>query len=97
MDEKITVENVNLPGQMTQVSKAMYDVMLQAMWKVLPANSPGLTQNEIREAVVRHLPQDLFPGGAKAGLWVKIVQLDQETKANLIREASEPPRWHRAE
>lgn len=95
MNEKITVENVNVPGQTTQVSKAMYDVMLQAMWKVLPANSPGLTQNEIREAVVRHLPQDLFPGGAKAGVWAETVRLDQEAKGKIVRETNEPPRWHR--
>jgi len=95
-DEKITVENVNVPGYTTRVNKAMYDAMKEAMWKVLPSAAPGLTQNEIREAVVRHLPQDLFPGGARAGWWAKSVQLDQEAKGNLIREASKPLRWHRA-
>jgi Family of unknown function (DUF6958) len=95
MDEKITVENVNVPGNTIRVNKVMYDAMKEAMWKVLPSVAPGLTQNEIRRAVVRHLPQDLFPGGAKAGWWAKSVQLDQEAKGNLIREASKPLRWHR--
>lgn len=95
-DEKITVENVNVPGHTTRVNKAMYDAMKQAMWKALPSKPPGLTQNEIREAIVPHLSEDLFPGGAKAGWWAKTVQLDQEAKGNLVREASKPLRWHRA-
>lgn len=95
MEEKISVENVNVPGKTTRVSKAMYDAMQQVMLKVLPTKSPGLTQAEIRELVVPHLPKDLFPGGAKAGWWSKTVQLDQEAKGNLVREASKPLRWHR--
>ena len=95
-DEKITVQNVNVPGHTTRVSKAMYDAMKQAMWKVLPSKSPGLTQNEIREAVIPHLPEELFPGGTKVGWWAKTVQLDQEAKGSLVREAGKPLRWHRA-
>ena len=94
-NEKITVENVNVPGHTTRVDKAMYDAMKRVMWQVLPAKSPGLTQNEIREAVVPQLPEDLFPGGAKAGWWAKTVQLDQEAKGKLVREATKPLRWHR--
>lgn len=95
-DEMVTVENVNVRGYTTQVSKVMYDAMQQAMWKVLPSKSPGLTQAEIREAVVPYLPEDLFPGGAKAGWWAKAVQLDQEAKGSFVREATKPLRWHRA-
>ncbi len=56
MDEKILVKNVNVPGYSSQVSKVMYDAMLEAMWKVIPPVAPGLTQAEIRKAVVPHLP-----------------------------------------
>ena len=94
-DEKITMENVNVPGQTTRVNKAMYDAMQQAMWALLPTASPGLTQKEIYDAVIPYLPADLFPGGAKAGWWAKGVQLDQEAKGNLIREKSKPLRWYR--
>jgi hypothetical protein len=94
-EEKITVGSVNVPGYKAHVNKAMYDAMKQAMWKVLPSKSPGLTQDEIRKAVVPHLPKDLFPGGAKVGWWAKSVQLDQEAKGNLVREATKPLRWHR--
>ncbi len=31
MEEKISVENVNVPGYTTKVSKGMYEAMLQAM------------------------------------------------------------------
>jgi hypothetical protein len=95
-DEKITVENVNVPGRTTRVNKAMYEAMRVAMWKVIPSSSPGLTQSEIREAVIPHLPEDLYPGGAKVGWWAKTVQLDQEAKGTLVREATKPLRWHRA-
>jgi len=95
-DEKITVKNVNVPGQTTRVSKAMYEAMKQARWEILPSASPGLTQSEIREAVAPHLPEDLYPGGAKAGWWAKTVQLDQEVTGELIREDTKPLRWYRA-
>ncbi len=96
-DEKITIENVTSPGRTSRVNKVMYDAMKEAMWQVLPAASPGLTQKEIYDGVMAHLPEDLYPGGAKAGWWAKAVQLDQEAKGTLIREATKPLRWHRAE
>jgi hypothetical protein len=95
-DDKIVIENVNVPGSATRVSKAMYDAMQQAMWKVLPATAPGLTQSEIRDSVVPYLPEDLYPGGAKAGWWAKAVQLDLEAKGSVVREPTKPLRWHRA-
>lgn len=95
-DEKILVENVNVPGYTSRVDRAMYEAMKQAMWEVLPTQSPGLTQNEIREAVVPHLPEELYPGGAKVGWWAKTVQLDREAKGDLIREQTKPLRWYRA-
>ena len=89
-DDRIVIENVNVPGSTTRVSRAMYEAMRQAMWEVLPASAPGLTQSEICDAVVPHLPQDLYPGGSKA------VQLDLEAKGALVREPVKPLRWHRA-
>jgi hypothetical protein len=94
-EEKITVENVNVPGQGIRVSKIMYDAMKEALWQVLPTSPPGLTQREIQEAVLPHLPQDLYPGGSKSGWWFKTVQLDQEAKGNLVREPVKPLRWYR--
>ena len=92
--DRITVENVNVPGYRTRVDARMYHAMRQAMLRVLPSTAPGLTQVEIREAVVSHLPAELFPGGAKAGWWAKTVQLDLEAKGVVVREATKPLRWH---
>jgi hypothetical protein len=41
------------------------------------------------------LPSCPNPGGAKAGWWVKTVQLDQEAKGSVVREPGKPLRWHR--
>jgi len=95
IDDKIEVENVNVPGYTTRVNRVMYEAMHQALLKALPDRAPGLTQAEMVEAVKPFLPQDLFPGGAKAGWWMKSVQLDQEAKGTIVREAGKPLRWHR--
>jgi hypothetical protein len=92
---RIVVENVNHPGQSTRVDAAKYAAMRSALLKALPARAPGLTQAEMLHAVLRHLPREHFPGGAKAGWWAKTVQLDLEAKGLLVREASRPLRWHR--
>lgn len=93
--EKIAVENVNVPGTSTNVNAEKYNVMKKAFLKVLPSSSPGLTQNEILQAVKAHLPEEVFPGGATSGWWAKTVQLDLEAKGVVTREACKPLRWHR--
>jgi hypothetical protein len=49
----------------------------------------------MRVAVLPHLPQNLYPGGAKVGWWAKTVQLDLEAKGAIARESTKPLRWHR--
>jgi len=93
--ERITVENVNVPGYKTQLDATMYQAMRAALLKVLPSKEPGLTQDEMRRAVLPHLPKSHFPGGAKAAWWAKAVQLDLEAKGVVAREATKPLRWHR--
>lgn len=93
--ERVTVENVNVPGYTTSLDATMYQAMRAALLKVLPPKEPGLTQGEMRQAVLPHLPKDLFPGGAKAAWWAKSVQLDLEAKGVIAREATKPLRWHR--
>lgn len=92
--EKVTVENVNVPGKKYRVNANKYRAMKQAMLQALPKGEPGLTQAEIRQAVIPFLPEDLFPGGSTAGWWAKTVQLDLEAKGIVIREAKKPLRWH---
>lgn len=91
-NEKIGVENVNHPGHVTRVDADMYDAMKRAYLRVLPKTSPGLTLAEIRERLIAHLPEKLFPDGAKAGWWAKTVQLDLEAKGLAAREKTKPLR-----
>ena len=70
--------------------------MKRAFLKILPKTSPGLTVVEIQERVIAHLPEELFPGGAKAGWWTKAVQLDLEAKGIVAREKTKPLRLRKA-
>jgi hypothetical protein len=94
--DKIAVENVNVPGETTNVDAAKYRAMRKAFLKILPSGSPGLTQREILARVKAHLPASLFPGGATSGWWAKTVQLNLEAAGVVKRAARKPLRWHRA-
>ena len=94
--EKIEVQNVNVPGRTDRVDAGKYRAMKKALLKVLPESSPGLTQKEMMSLVKGHLPEELFPGGATAGWWVKTVQLDLEAKDQVFRENTKPLRWYKS-
>jgi hypothetical protein len=87
---KMKVENVLQPGKTYSVDAGKFEAMKAAYLKVLPKTAPGLTPAEIQKAVLPHLPQDLFPGGDKAGWWMKSVQLDQEAKGVITRGPGAP-------
>jgi hypothetical protein len=94
---RIAVENAMSPGHTYTVDVKKYNGMKSALLKVLPKKAPGLTGSEMSEAVLLHLPETEFPGGAKSGWWLKCVQLDLEAKGIVVRETSSKPlRWHRA-
>ncbi|MGH9461633.1 MAG: DUF6958 family protein [Vicinamibacteria bacterium] len=93
--EKIGVENVNHPGRVRHVDAETYEAMRRAFLRVLPKTSPGLTETEILERLITHLPQHLFPEGAGAGWWAKTVQLDLEAKGFVAREKTKPLRWRK--
>ena len=92
--EKVAVENINTPGKTSNVDASKYTAMKSALLSVLPKQTPGLSQREMMDAVLPHLPESLFPGGSTSGWWVKTVQLDLEAKGAVIRENSKPIRWH---
>lgn len=94
MSDKIEVENINTPGQVTRVDQAKYSAMKTALLKVLPNSVPGVTAKEAKAAALKHLPDDLFPQGATAGWWLKCVQLDLEAKGVVVRETTKPLRFH---
>jgi hypothetical protein len=93
--KRLPVENVNHPGRRRLVDAAMYQAMRRTLLRVLPSRNPGLTLAELFSAVVPLLPADLFPDGAKAGWWMKTVQLDLEAKKIIAREKTKPLRMHR--
>lgn len=92
---KTEIRNVNHPGQVNYVDANMYTAMRRAFLKVLPKTPPGLTEADIRGKVAAHLPQDLFPGGAKVGWWTKAIQLDLEARELVVREKTKPLRWRK--
>lgn len=93
--ERIEMLNVASPGHVVRVEKAKYDAMKNALLAAVPNGQPGLTVAEIKTRVLPLLPDDLFPGGAKAGWWLKGVQLDLEARGVIARENVKPLRLHR--
>jgi hypothetical protein len=93
--DKVAMENVNNPGRVERVDADKYNAMRRAILTVLPASSVGLTVAELKQCLLPLLPEDLFPGGAKAGWWLKGVQLDLEAKGLIARVTSKPLRLHR--
>jgi len=94
-EEKIVVENVNVPGSTSRVNAEKYHAMKTAFLKLLPKQSPGLTQKEIQLGVVDLLDQTVFPGGKTSSWWAKTVQLDLEAKGVVVRENSKPLKWYK--
>jgi len=92
--EKVDIENVNVPGQVTRVDAAKYTEMRRAMLHVLPTAPPGLSHAETVSAVTPELAPELFPAGKTAGWWSKTVQLDLEAKGVLVRVPGKPLRWY---
>jgi hypothetical protein len=93
--DKVEIENFTSPGHVVRVDRAKYEAMRRALLQVLPDAAPGQTVAETKEQVLCLLPQALFPGGEKAGWWLKAVQLDLEAKGLVRREATKPLRLHR--
>lgn len=91
-DDKIIIESVTSPGHTERVDRAKYVAMRAALIAVLPTDSPGITVAEAKAALLPGLPDDLFPGGSKAGWWLKAVQLDLEAKGVIGRGAGKPVR-----
>jgi hypothetical protein len=93
---KVEVRNANQPGWTGKVDAAKFEAMCSAITRVLPRSAPGLTQTEIRNKVVFHLPDHVFPGGERSDWWTKTVLLDMEADGLLEREKlARPFRWHR--
>ena len=91
----VEIENVNCPGRTSNVNAVKYEAMKKALLEVVPKKRPGITQRQMFDAILPHLPQDLWPNGEKSGWWAKTVQLDLEAKNVLQRTNGKPLRWYR--
>ncbi|MGJ7900986.1 DUF6958 family protein [Lysobacter sp. 1R34A] len=89
-EDKIEIENVASPGRTTRVDRTKYLAMRKALLAVLPDRPPGLKVADAKQALLPHLPDELFPQGETAGWWLKAVQLDLEAKG-VIRRAPDKP------
>lgn len=95
-DNRIEIENVGQPGKIYRVDATKFAAMRGAVLKVLPDAAPGMSVDAVIAAVKPHLSEKLFPGGEKAGWWVKAVQLDLEAK-KIIGRTPSPVRLYRIE
>lgn len=93
---KIEVENINHPGQITRVDAVKYAATKTALLAILSKAEQGLTQTEMMAAIKGEIDQTLFPDVAKSGWWMKTVQLDLEAKGAMIRISGKPLRWRLA-
>ncbi|MCX2722483.1 DUF6958 family protein [Roseibium salinum] len=50
-----------------RVDRAKYEAMRDALLSVLPGKAPGISVAEAKALLLPKRPDDLFPGGAKAG------------------------------
>jgi len=93
VDDKIVVENINVPGSNNNVNKVKYLAMRKVLLSVVLKNNIGITQKQMLDLIQPYLPQDLWPSDAKSGWWMKTVQLDLEAK-NIIRgNPTKPLTW----
>lgn len=92
---KIEIENVMQPGKTYRVDASKFVEMRRAVLAVLPDAAPGMPPKDVIAQVKPLLDPILFPGGEKAGWWVKAVQLDLEAKAQITRAATPPVRLWR--
>ena len=93
--DRIDVISITSPGRVERLDRAKFEAMRAALLAVLPHEAPGLTVAQARERLLPLLPGDLFPGGGKAGWWLKAVQLDQEARGTIARAPGSPVRLFR--
>ena len=94
-DDKVVIENVNIPGRTERVDRTKYLAMRDALLTILPAKAPGLKVADALEALLPHLSETAFPERGKAGWWLKAVQLDLEAKGIIKRAPQRPVQLYR--
>ncbi len=78
------------------LDRAKFEAMRDAMLSVLPDEAPGITVAETKKRLLPKLPEEHFPGGEKAGWWLKAAQLDQEARGIVKRGPGSPVKLYKA-
>jgi hypothetical protein len=94
-EDRTAIESLTSPGRVQRVDRAKYLAMRTALLAAVPVGPPGVTVAEAKAALLPALPSGLFPGGAKAGWWLKAVQLDLEARGVIERAPGGPVRLFR--
>jgi len=89
------IEILNRDGTPWRANAAKYEAMRQALMAVLPEGPPGMTVAEAKAALLTVLDPGAFPEGAKAGWWLKAVQLDHEAKGLIAWGKGSPVRLYK--
>lgn len=91
-----TMEVLTREGKPWRVNRAKFEAMRESLLAALPDEAPGITVAEAKATLLLTLDADLFPGGEKAGWWIKAVQLDHEARGLIKRSKGSPLRIYRA-
>ena len=92
--KRVAMKSILSPGRAINVDADKYGDMRQAVLASLPVGPPGITSAELKQRVLLRLSETLFPGGAKAGWWLKGIQLDLEARGLVSRSATSPLRFY---
>jgi len=90
-----TMEVLTREGKPWRVNRAKFEEMDRALMAALPSEAPGITVADAKAALLPGLDQTLFPGGDKAGWWIKAVQLDHEARGTILRSKGSPLRLYK--
>ena|SRR2546425_3856543 len=96
-EESVVVGNPYVPNYRSKVNARKYYSMKKVLLNVFPIDVHGITQSEMMREWRPGLPKDLFPARTYMW-WAKWVQLDMESKRELVRDdKAKPLRWRLAQ
>ncbi len=87
--ERIEIENVLQPGKTYRVEAVKYWDVRNAILAALPQIG-GFNVEEMYQAILPLVSQELFPNGEKLVWWMKAAQLDLEAKSLIKRQNTKP-------
>jgi hypothetical protein len=89
-------ENINTGRASTHVIPAKYEAMREAILAALPGEEPGLTYDELVDAVAPRVNEEQFPHIRSVRWYTKCVQLDLEARRLIERiPRSKPLRFRK--